>query len=55
MATILSTPATIYSAVNSNLQATIVSASIGGVSKVIDESLKYYESKNNWVSFINKK
>lgn len=55
LATILSTPATIYSAVNSNLQATIVSASIGGVSKVIDESLKYYESKNNWVSFINKK
>lgn len=55
LATILSTPATIYSAVNANLQATIVSASIGGVSKAIDEGLKYYENKNNWVSFINKK
>ena len=55
LATILSTPATIYSAVNDNLQATIVSASIGGVSKAIDEGLKYYENKNNWVSFINKK
>jgi len=54
LATILSTPATIYSAVNSDLQATIVSASIGGVSKVIDEGLKYYENKNSWVSFINK-
>lgn len=54
LATILSTPTTIYSAVNSNLQATIVSAGIGGLSKIIDEGLKYYENKNNWVSFINK-
>ena len=54
LATIISTPATMYSAINKNFEATLISASIGGVSKVIDESLKYYENKNNWVSFINK-
>ena len=36
------------------MTATILSASIGGVSKAIEEGLKYYENKNNWVSFINK-
>lgn len=54
LATIISTPVTIYNAVNNNLPATIVSASVGGIAKAVDESLKYYESKNNWVSFINK-
>ena len=54
LATVISTPATIYSAANSNMTATILSASIGGVSKAIEEGLKYYENKNNWVSFINK-
>ncbi len=54
LATVISTPATIYSAVNSNMTATILSASIGGVSKAVEEGLKYYENKNNWVSFINK-
>ncbi len=55
LATILSTPATICSAINNNVPATIVSASIGGMSQVINEGLEYYENKNNWVSFINKK
>lgn len=54
LATVISTPATIYSAANSNMTATILSASIEGVSKAIEEGLKYYENKNNWVSFINK-
>lgn len=54
LATVISTPATICSAANSNMTATILSASIGGVSKAIEEGLKYYENKNNWVSFINK-
>lgn len=54
LATIISTPATICSAVNSNIPATIVSASIAGASKILEEGMKYYENKNNWVSFINK-
>ena len=55
LATIISTPTTICSAISNNMPATIVSAGVGGISKMIDEGLKYYENKNNWVSFINKR
>lgn len=54
LTTVIATPISIYSAATGNMQSTFVSTSMLAISKAIDEYAKYYESKNNWVGFINK-
>ena len=50
---IIATPLSILSAASGNLAATTAATSMLGLSKAADESMKYYESKNKWVGFIN--
>jgi len=51
---IIATPLSIFSAASGNAIATIAGTSMLGISKVADESMKYYENKNKWVGFLNK-
>lgn len=54
LTTVIATPISIYYAATLNKPITIASTSALGFSKMLDEYMKYYENKHNWVGFINK-
>ncbi len=54
LATIVAAPLTVYSVISKNPTTLVASASIIGISKLLEESMKYYENNNSWVGFINK-
>lgn len=49
----IATPLAISSAIAGNTNLSIASAIAAGTSTMANELMKYYESKNNWVGFIN--
>ena len=53
MTTVLATPITIGSAISGNVPLTIGGAVATGLSKVIENLIGVYKSKNCWVNFIN--
>ena len=53
IASICSVPATIISVANANFPATIISASLLGLSKAANEVMDYYKSKKKWVGFLH--
>lgn len=53
MTTVLATPITIAAAVTGNTDLVVSSAVLTGVSQAAERLLEIYESKNNWVGFIN--
>lgn len=50
----ISTAISIGGVMLGNLEAAAVSGAISGVSKIVEEGMKYYENKNSWVGFIDK-
>ena len=50
---VIATPLAISSAIAGNTNLSIASAIAAGTSTMANELMKYYESKNNWVGFIN--
>lgn len=53
MTTVLATPITISSAVFQNAPLTVGSAAATGIAQATEKLLEIYESKHNWVGFIN--
>lgn len=53
MTTVLATPVTVASAISTNIPITIGSALAVGIAQATDALLDVYESKNNWVGFVN--
>lgn len=54
MTAVLATPITIASAITGNIPLTVGSAVAAGISQATEHLLEIYESKNNWVGFINR-
>lgn len=50
---VIATPLAISSAVAGNTGLTLASGIAAGTSTIVNEFMKYYESKNKWVGFIN--
>lgn len=54
LAAMVSVPVALGTLMTGNIELSVASASITGMSKVADEFMKYYAEKNNWIGFINK-
>lgn len=50
----ISTAISVGNLMSGNMEVAAIAGGISGLSKIVDEGMKYYESKNSWVSFINK-
>ena len=50
----ISTAILVGNLMSGNMEVAAIAGGISGLSKIVDEGMKYYESKNSWVSFINK-
>ena len=54
LSTIVTVPVALCTLATGNLEMSLISSGIAGVSKVVDEYMKYYTSKHSWVGFINR-